>query len=177
MNNIPDFEDYFIKKQNIKFIMINDIYKSLEDNETSKNNTQTKIIINEKYNKLIIVTEQIKKLLHSSSFNQGINIVLFLLYEYFFNRKPIKYDSKEKLINKIIEISKNINTINEWINTLRDKESNTLFFVPLLYELEKSPSKEYIDKIINYSNCIQTNHPFANWNVNYGISINKDKNL
>ena len=49
MNNIPDFEDYFIKKQNIKFIMINDIYKSLENNETSKNNTQTKIIINEKY--------------------------------------------------------------------------------------------------------------------------------
>lgn len=111
MNNIPNFEDYFIKKQNITFIMINDIYKSLEDNEISKNNTQTKIIINEKYNKLIIVTEQINKLLHSPTFNQGINIVLF--YEYFFNRKPIKYDSKEKLINKIIEISKNINTINE----------------------------------------------------------------
>ena len=95
-----------------------------------------------------------------STFNEGINLVLF--YEYFFSRNPISYKAKEELISKIKNVSK--------------KYKNTLFFAPIFYILEKAPEKEYIERIINYSTIIETNHPFAKWDVNYDfLEITKDK--
>lgn len=143
--------------------MINDNFDSFEIYNSSKKNSQQPQINNFRLNeiKFDYILEEIQNLLSNPLFNQGIKIILF--YEYFFGRKPILYNNKKQIISQIINVSKNLD--------------NTLFFAPIFYQLEKEPSDEYINNIIEYNNCIQTNHPFANWDINNCITISKEKKL
>ena len=163
MNDFSIFEKCFREKKNITFIMINDNYQSFDIYSSCHTKSQQITINFNRVNKMQIddILIEITNLLSKDSFSKGINIILF--YEYFFSRKPILYKAKETLISKIKNVSKNFN--------------NTLFFVPIFYQLENEPDEEYIENIINYNNCIITeDHPFANWDVNYFfIQITKNK--
>lgn len=107
MYDFSIFENCLREKKNIIFIMINDNYHYKTNNiyEDKTENKKLQIAYNRDYEIQIDgLLKEIDNVL--STFNEGINLVLF--YEYFFSRNPISYKAKEELILKLKMFLKNI---------------------------------------------------------------------